>query len=225
MKRFITIFAAVFFVIALGFSLSGCGDSDDNDLPVETLRFTAPQDGIGEYQFYTNDEQFYGYSYSRSIQNPKTDQDDYEIIANKKSGSRNTGYGMIFCVNNIPNLDSNEFYRVLITVEGHYQISKRFVDDEGTGFDYKTFFPETGNNWPESLNLTSGYNRNNTLRVKKTGNTFTVYFNGQEELQFTDNEPLEGDGVMGFFVGISSEEDENFPNEPVDVRFSRVMDE
>jgi hypothetical protein len=225
MKRSITIFAVLFFVIALGFSLSGCGSSDDEDLPVETLRFTVPEDGIGEYQFYTNDEQSYGYGYSRSIQNPKADKDDYEIIANKISGSRNTGYGMIFCVKNIPDLEGNEFYRLLITVEGYYQISKRVVNDEGTGFDLKVFFPETGNNWPESLNLKRGYNRDNALRIKKTGNTFTVYFNGQEECQFTDNEPIEGDGVMGFYVGIDSEERENFPNQPVDVRFSPVNDE
>jgi hypothetical protein len=224
MKRFITIFATVFFVIVLGFSLSGCGAGDE-DLPVETLNFTVPQDGIGRYQFYTNDEQFYGYVHWYFMQNPKADKDDYEIITNKLSGAPYTGYGMVFCVKNIPELEDNEYYRLLITVEGHYQINKRVVNDEGTGFRWNILVPETGNNWPGSPHLKSGYNQDNTLRVKKTGNTFTVYFNGQVERQFTDSDPIEGNGRIGFYAGIGSEENENFPNQPVDVRFSLVHDE
>jgi hypothetical protein len=224
MKRFIVVFAALLFVIVLGFSLSGCSESEDGNLPVETIDFAAPADDKGDYQYYTNDEQRYGNLFWTLLQNPKTDKDNYEIIANKTSGASDPGYGMLFGVKNIPELNGDEFYRALIGVEGYYHIGKRVVNDDGTGFRWMTLIPKTGTIRPISSLLINGYNQDNTLRVQKTGNTFTIYFNGETVDQFTDDTPLEGDGRIGFTVVIGSETNENFPNQPVDVRFSAVGD-
>jgi hypothetical protein len=83
-------------------------------------------------------------------------------------------------------------------------------------------------NWTEiigntsSNSLNTGYNVINNLKVTYDGsNTFTIYLNGQNVDSFIDSS-LSG-GYAGYFVDISDEECENFPNEPVDVCFRMLQ--
>jgi hypothetical protein len=116
--------------------------------------------------------------------------------------------------------DADYFYRILITVNGTYQVMKVF--NARTSNDQVYFIPNIKEGaWPLSANLITGYDKWNTTEVKKTDNTtFAIRFNDQYETTFTDADPLSGTQI-GYYVHVANEENENFPDVPVDVRFYR----
>jgi hypothetical protein len=206
-------FSGILLLMAACLLAGAC--SDDSGDPPLTIRFKTPEDGDGNLQYYTNDPGLYGYiSYSWFTGEVS---DVYTMGVNRKSGSDINGYGMLFCVSSA-NGGITDFYRVLITVTGAYQVC-RVVNWQGKEESHY-YIPENGNMaWPRSDNLLTGYNKKNTLEVRKTdANTFALYFNGEYETTFTDPDPLSGIQTA-YFVSIGDEKEENFPSEPVDIRF------
>jgi hypothetical protein len=192
--------------------------SDDPGGPPVTIFFEPPQDGVGDLQVYTNDPAEYGHGFYHWF--AAEDPPVYKIRANKISGNSDYGYGMIFCVVTEGGY-ATAYYRLLITTDQAYQVVKETNIGQDS-FTRKFLMPESsGDSWPETGRLISGYNKNNVMEIRKTNaTTFAIYFNDYLVNSFTDTEPLSGTRV-GYYAGIGTAKDENFPDVPVDIRFSR----
>ncbi len=182
------------------------------DLPISTIEYTLGSDGF--YRYYTNDPSYYNYGFWTIFENPNDDPDVYEIECKKISGANNYGYGMIFGASDE---NVNLFYSVLIDTTGWYTINKRVPN--GTGFRNEPMIPndEELGRWRSSGNLNDGYNMLNTIKVEV--DEYSIYFNDSAiaNYSFTDEEPY--GNRIGFYTSVSSEENEDFPNTPVDTRF------
>ncbi|GHV49872.1 hypothetical protein AGMMS49579_02560 [Spirochaetia bacterium] len=196
------------------------GNGGPQNLPIKTIRFEPPTDGNGGAQFYTNDSQYYGYSFTSHFTNGSIVPGTFEVMVNRLSGNSSYGYGMIFGGNSS---SGGDYYRLIITTNKGYQVRKR------VGGVWTDFLPATtGVAWPMAAALNSGLNQNNTLKVVRTTNspaTFNIYFNGTLVTSFTDNSPiintLSADTKFGLYAGVGVAADESFPNTPVDIRYTR----
>jgi len=169
------------------------------DIEIHNIRWET--DGNGFIQFSTNDPNYYNWSwwqFYENINNIST----FDIELKKISGS-NSGYGFVFGASNSNN---NQFYYLSILIDGYYGIYKKNNDVWTTIKSYE-----------KSDKLFTGYNVINNLKVIKNVATYTVSINGSEVLQFIDTE-INGNR-FGYLVEIGSENEESFPNTPVDVRF------
>lgn len=185
--------------VVLVLIVSGCGSK----LPVRTIRWE--DDGAGYTRFYTNDSQYYGYSFWY-WDDPSVDpMTTVETAVKKISGSSAHGFGIIFCVQ-----DTNNFYRILISANGGYNIWKK-VNDTWTSIQ----------SWTQSGNINQGYGAVNTIKVTRVDTTFYVYINEQYETCFDANE-FSG-GKSGYYVSVGDSDYEKFPNTPVDVRFNQIQ--
>ena len=196
MKKFFVVGLAL---LALGFIFTGCDPDGSSDLPVSTIRWEVDKDGFTQY--YTNDPQYYGYS-SWALYN-NGGKDTYEIECKKMSGFQDSAYGLVFGASNT---EPNKFYTLFITVSGGSRVMKMDGDKE-------TYITD----WTEPSSLLSGYNKLNTLKVTKSGSTYTLFINNTQVHQFTDSS-ISGQRI-GFYNYTSIEANEKFPNSPVDVRF------
>jgi hypothetical protein len=185
------------FIMAIGLLIIGC--SIYEDLPISTVDHELGNDGF--YQFYTNDPANYGYAYWEIF--PNTNNSDiYEIECKKISGKDTYPYGMIFGAS-----DYENFYFVNIAIaKGSYQIWKR-VDGE-----YQSI-----QDWTSSSSVITGYNKLNTIKVEKNGYYYSISINDNEVASLR-NISLFGE-MVGFYTSIGAEEDEYFPNTPVEVKF------
>jgi hypothetical protein len=125
----------------------------------------------------------------------------WEIDCKKISGGIEEVFGMLFAAS-----DNFHFYRVYITTGGRYSVGKRNGDEQTSIIS-----------WTDYAKLNTGYNKENTLKVTKSGSTYAIFINGEQVNQFTDSAVF-GDQT-GFFVRVGAEANEDFPNKPVDVRF------
>lgn len=83
--------------------------------------------------------------------------------------------------------------------------------DEWVGYNPK---------WQLSPNLIKEYESLNIIKINKNeDNSFDIYFNNKKEISFNDDTFTGGDS--GFYVGISKNQ-ENFPENPVDVRLKII---
>ncbi len=181
---------------------SGRGGDDPVDPPVKTISWE--DDGTGFIQYYTNDLNNLGtdkiYTYNTSVT-----MNTFKAQCKKNSGQSGQGYGFFFCFQ-----DTDNFYRILITTEGKYNIYKKVGDSL---FCIK--------DWDASLSLNTGYKTPNTIEISRSDNTFSIYFNDKFETTFIDAS-FSG-GKYGFFVAIGTTEAmEIFPKTPVDVRFKLI---
>ena len=188
----------VLLLVLLALGLIGCNNGS-KDLPISTIRWELGSDGFT--QFYTNDSQNCNFSFFTQYDNNKSNT--YEIEAKKMSGYKNINFGMVFGAS-----DKDNFYALLITLTGYYKVQKKI------GGNYSEIIE-----WTSTDRLYSRYNELNTLKVTKSGSSYTIFLNGSQVNQFNDSS-LSGDKI-GFFVGVSSEINEDFPNSLVDVRFRR----
>jgi hypothetical protein len=121
------------------------------------------------------------------------------VTAIKNSGNADAGFGMIYCVSDLQN-----FYRVLITTSGYFNICKK------VGGKYFII-----RDWTQS-GLIGGTGAATTISVTSYGaGSFTLFLNGRLMSNFDDS-TFTG-GTMGFYVYVSDAEE--FPGTPVDVRF------
>ncbi|NLC53732.1 MAG: hypothetical protein GX770_07180 [Firmicutes bacterium] len=141
-----------------------------------------------------------------------------EASVKKLSGSASAGYGIVFCLQN-----ENNFYTLISNIQGEYLIVKMvngewYVVDEW--YDNDAGIIKNGDMvYSQYLHLGYGYDDvENQIKVKyNNDNTFTISFNGQEAATFKDGS-FSG-GYYGFYAETGSAEDENFPDEPVEVWF------
>ena len=186
-------------LLVFGFLFAGCDSGDGSrDLPISTTQWEMGRDGF--YQFSTNDPQYYNYSFLRFLGH---DSDTYEIECKKMSGNPDYAYGLIF---GAANNNTDQYFLLWITCNGAYRIVKQ----NGATATYIT-------DWARSGTVLTGYNRTNTLKVTKSGTSYTVFINNNQIDQFTDSSQF-GQRI-GFYASAGKEEDESFPNKPVDVRF------
>jgi hypothetical protein len=212
MKHFFPFLSGlVFFLLFTGCPQQQGVDPGKSDLPITTIQWE--DDGTGLRQFYTNDPAKYnnGYhhlSYYSDILNA------VEIQIKKTGGASNYGYGMCFCYK-----DYNNMYQLVITINGFYRIGKCVAGN--WSYYLGGIWTSTNGQWPNSANLNKGYGAVNDLKITSNGaGTFSVYFNGIREVDFTDNS-FTG-GLSGCFVGIGNISAESFPNSPVDIRYKMI---
>jgi hypothetical protein len=214
MKNKWNVLGIIVFIMIIGFLIAGCDNpSNSKDLPVSFVEYKLGKDGF--YQIYTNDSEHYGFSMWELYENTNEDQNTYKIECKKISGSVVDAYGMIF---GAEHENPYNFYAVAISTEGFYTVWKNKGDEND--YDFEELIPEEDADeygWAESESLNIGYNKINTIKVTKSGSNYTVYLNDDEVLTFADSE-FTGDKI-GFYTAIGYEEDESFPNTPVDVRF------
>jgi hypothetical protein len=172
----------------------------EDEILIETKAWES-KDGF--IQFYTNDSKNYGKIFWTAYENVNA-ANTYEIECKKMSGSEDWHYGMIFDVS----LDLYTYHRIAITSDGYYSVySQNGKDDEGT----------MQKSWIRSDKLNTGYDTLNSIKVTKSGTTYTVFLNDAQVFEFTSS--ITGGNRIGYFAIVGSEEDEDFPNNPVDVRF------
>jgi hypothetical protein len=211
--------SGILLLMAAVILVGACSDDSGSSSPL-TVAFDTPQDGDGDVQYYTNDPAQYG----EQLFEPFSAEDPpvYKMKVKKISGSRTAGYGMAFCIEGYRN-DITGFYRVLITVDGTYQVMKAYKNNNGWTEVY--FIPDTEDGaQPKAEHLITGHKTENTIEIKRPdpqdSTTFEVYFNGQYENRFIDPDPLTGTDIA-YWTNIGQENEEKFPDEPVDVRFYR----
>jgi hypothetical protein len=186
----------------MGLLVMGCGNHNNNT--VYTVEFELDDEGFS--QLATNDPENYGYVLwgveSEEIAVPNV----YELECKKISGYEECGYGMVF---ETSHENKEKFYAVLISADGYYTIFKSV----GTELEDETIITD----WVESDTINTGYNELNKIKVIKADSTYTVYINDIEVDEFTDADDF-GDNI-GLYVEVGYEDEESFPQIPVDVRF------
>jgi len=165
-------------------------------------RIAWQDDSAGFVQFSTNDTNDCGEGYFHSMGSQFIPMSSVEMQIKKMSGYSHSGYGIIFCYQ-----DGNNFYRILISVNGSYLISKKVA---GTYSYYQGggLWSASGS-WQSSSNLITGFGNTNDIKVVNTGGgNFDIYFNGILETSFTDS-TFTG-GYNGYYVLIGYVSQENF---------------
>jgi hypothetical protein len=185
-------------------------DEPETAVPVNTIRYLRPDDDDGTRQFWNNDPDLYGVSSYHYMPNPNPNPNVYECRVKKISGNDTNGYGLIFCADD-SGANNVSFYRLLISVNGRFNLQKRTVSTWTTHLS-----------WRDSSFLNSGYNVYNTIRVERentaNGAIFRIYFNGNFVVDFDDSNPLQGRRA-GMASSTGDMEMELFPFIPLDVRF------
>jgi hypothetical protein len=160
-------------------------------------------DGDGFVQYSTNDKQYLDTVHYMPLvaenENPMT---TVTATVKKVSGSSVMGFGIIYCYQ-----DENNYYRLLITTDGHYAVAKM------VGGTYTALV-----SWASSASLNTGMGVTNDIGVTQNPlHTFTVTFNTQTITSFADAS-FTG-GLAGPCIGIGSSSNESFPSVPEDARF------
>jgi hypothetical protein len=201
---FLVVMFLAFLGCDIGFSHPTNLPSTNNPPPagstIKTILWELGADGF--YQFYTNDQQYFGYGITCLRNN---NSNIFEIEIKKISGARNVYYGMIFGA-----VDGKNNYFVYITVDGSYLIGKCVNDNLFATEPDFTYSPK----------LRTGYNVSNTIRVTKSGSHFQVSFNGNFIDEFTDSS-ITGSGI-GAIAVVGPSGQESFPNTPVEVKFRQT---
>ena len=206
------------FSISLLFFVSSCTQqalepSVINDLPVKTIGWAYDEDGFRQY--YTNDI----VKFNRDDQHLSffdATMDTLELQVKKNSGYEHQGFGVIFCYR-----DYNNWYKLLITINGYYRISKKvngvysYYYNDGEGW-----VASSNRNWPYNEFLRTGYGKTNDIKIKRIAGEFQFVFNGQEVFSFQDSS-FSG-GAAGCILAIGNSDQEKFPDSPVDIRYKML---
>jgi len=175
-------------------------------------RIMWQNDGAGFVQFSTNDTNDCGYLFTHAIGSPFMPMFSVEIQVKKMSGYSHNSYGNVFCYQ-----DQNNYYRVGITVNGHYIINKKVAGSTYYNIGGSTWYATNpSSSWPSSGNLITGFGNTNNIKVVNAGGgVFDIYFNGVLETSFTDS-TFTG-GYNGYSASVNTVSQESFPT-PSDVR-------
>jgi hypothetical protein len=161
-------------------------------------------DGDGFVQYSTNDPHYYNTAQylPLDVEHETPTMTTVTATVKKMSGSSVDGFGIVFCYQDI-----NNFYRLLITTEGKYNVWKV------VGGTWTEKVP-----WDDSVYLNTGMNEENVISVTQNPlGTFTVKSDTHEVTFFTDSSFTDGDAGPCLWVG--SYTGEEFPNIPEDARF------
>ena len=133
-----------------------------------------------------------------------------EVQLNKVMGYTVAGYGIVFAYQ-----DSDNYYKLLTTVEGRYMVYKVEGGTSSPILD-----------WDDATHLETGWDKLNTIKIQHDSGTpartFEIYFNGVLEEDFTVD-PYFSDGSIGYYVSVAGASQEYFPYYPVDVRFKLLQ--
>lgn len=194
-----------YLVLAILFILSGCGGGNASSSSPTFQSPTWQNDGNGFLQFTTNDPHYYSYNFWSTYNTHESIMSAVTATVKKASGNANSGYGIIFCQQDVDN-----FYRLMITINGHYAVTARVAGVTTSIIPWSA---------PSVATLYTGYGVENLISVvQTTPYHFAIYFNGVLETTFTD--PNFYAGWAGFYVWITDpSRGESFPGIPADVRF------
>jgi hypothetical protein len=176
-------------------------------------------DGKGFTQFYTNDSQYYNRGDAHTLGTVYSPMKSVETEIKKMSGNESYGYGIVYCYQ-----DGNNFYQLLLTINGYYRIDKKINGIWNYYIDNNWTASTTDIRWPHSDYLNTGYGSVNRIKITRnvTG-TFTLFFNGVQITTFDDVSL--SSGQTGFCSGIGSQAAEGFPGCPVDIRYNQIKAE
>jgi|GEM_PF-4697864 len=201
------------------------GDIKNDDYVIKTAWGV---DDEGRIQFYTNDSQYIdndGHNFWKwgNYYENDTDKIIMQVTITKESGDPEYGSGVIFCLQD--DVDTQKFLTVLINSKSNYKIGKVEIDKNLKISTFTDILPQQADVWGNSTNLiTSEHGATNTINVSydTNVNAFRVTFNNNnnppEDITFQENDLLTG--CYGHLVTISP--DENFPQEPVFVKFKQL---
>jgi hypothetical protein len=181
---------------------SGGGGGGGGGPSIQSIEWQ--NDGAGFIQFSTNDTNKYGYGYYIPyVDELQSTMTTVTAKAKKMSGAPAYGWGIVFCYQ-----DTNNFYRLLISGYGHYQVAKKVA---GTYYDITPW-----TTWASNINTSAGVTNVISVTLVTPGN-FSVSFNGGVPENFAA--PEWTGGAAGFYTMIGTSTYENFPATPSDVRF------
>jgi hypothetical protein len=173
----------------------------------------------GEYQFYTNDPAYQGScgaTYWKSGSFTETTMSSITVEVRRMGGRAELGYGILFCgQENEPGDGPVEnFLALIINSEGEFVMCKK---QEDMGFE------ELGTGWKLSHSLKQGFNVINRIKIEYTGdNIFSIAFNGADPVIIENRTfPQYTGGSYGYIASVSAAE--NFPGNPVDIRFRQII--
>lgn len=181
----------------------GCEDPNlpppGDTIPVESIKWET--DGEGFYQYSTNDVADQNKT-ARLVFSSTIAEDPMTTVTaeiKKLSGLDYYSFGMIFGWQ-----DWDNFYEMAITNDGWYTIWVQVSDVWTEVID-----------WTESSFLNIGAGSSNTISVTYNTPDIDLKINGNDETSIAP--AVFNSGSAGFMIFIG--EDENFPEEPIDVRF------
>jgi len=150
------------------------------------------EDGNDFVQYSTNDPQYYNTAqYLPLAIEHETPMTTVTATVKKMYGSSVGGFGIVFCY-----VDENNFYRLLITTEGKYNVWEM---ENGVWKELVA--------WKDSTNLNTGMDEENTIGVTQDPlHTFTVTFNTLPEPIFSDASLTGGDAGPCMWVGSYAED-------------------
>ncbi len=188
-------------LVLLSLCLAACPPSDTGPV-IQTIEWE--EDGQGFVQFSTNDAENYEYMFwNRHDVGSSPGQID--VTMKKVSGSIGGGFGIL-----VGYVDSDNFYLVLISANGGYMVQQI------SGGTYLTV-----HDWADSVFINTGLGAVNNIRVDFAAipGVCRIFINDMANPvnSFSYSAPADADAA--FVVTVGSSEYENFPAEPVDVRF------
>jgi hypothetical protein len=198
-RSFVCLLVAVI-VVAIVVSCDMNGDSDDN-LPVQTIRWEP--DGNEYYQFYTNDSQYYNYGFSTWHDTGDSPPAESEIVIRKISGHEAWGYGMVFDSVEVEN-------RTLVLLNNQGSVTIARLDNN----DWNTL-----KEWTPENSILPGENNRVRVTMGTASNSLTVRINGAVVYHTDDGYTSREGESIGAIAFVGDEDDEDFPNVPIDVRF------
>jgi hypothetical protein len=159
-------------------------------------------------EFETNDDAYIsdrGYTLWALKANSQSPFVARTVVLNKRSGSAEAGYGLVFCHHGADE-------RMLVAM---IDTQQEYIVGEAVGSRFTAIVP-----WTNSAYLKKGYNQDNEigLRLDAGSSTFTLTLNGVGVKSFSAMEPeYELDGGNGYLVVVSPWDE--FPGTPVHVTF------
>jgi hypothetical protein len=196
--------SALLTLAALWLCVASC--SDPYYVSVENVNFR--EDGEGFRQFYANIPGYYNRGFYHFLYGSKTTPMMMLRSQVKRiSGFDDVGYGIVFCMQ-----DNGDYYRLLIKTDGTYSVTRKSGELKTPLID-----------WTASEYLEQGYGVLNEIGVmyNYVEQRFTVFFNEIAETSYVDD--FFSGGYSGFYAIIGPEEMEQFPDEPVDIRFRQIL--
>jgi hypothetical protein len=192
--------------LALLLWLCALSCSDPYSARIESINFL--DDGDGFRRFYADIPGYYNrgfYHFTRESREHPMVLVQSEV--KKLSGFSDVGYGVIYCLQ-----DDGDYYRLLIKIDGTYSVTRKSGSLKETLID-----------WTPSEHLAPGYGALNEIMIAYNPpvSRFTIFFNDAAETSYVDTR-LSG-GYSGFYAIIGPEELEDFPDEPVDIRFRQIL--
>jgi hypothetical protein len=169
--------SAIFLGLLLSIFLFSCESSSGVSVAPDIATLSWVDDGNGFIQYKTNDVAYCGKYYKSS---QTFDLSTEEVVGKKISGAQGYGYGVIFMYS-----DSNNYYRLQVLPIGKYAV-----------VEYLNGVLSTLVNWTDSTSINQGLNVSNTIRIDKSGNTYTIFINNNSVVSYDASDLTSGNSYF-----------------------------